>query len=164
MKRNSDDCASLKTALSVLIQQLGGLDAAVTCTRVRRSTLSEYTAPHLDKFAPVDVVLDLERIAQEPLLTAALARLQGFELLPVLAGERGEVAGALQKVASDTGILMADTIAALREGVVARKDRARIDEDLERLVRHAQAARRIIAQLGDKPDAPARVHALRGGE
>ncbi len=57
---------SLKTAFKMLIADLGGLDAAASCTRVKRSNLSDYGAPGKDFAVPSDVIADLETVAGAP--------------------------------------------------------------------------------------------------
>lgn len=79
-----NDYLAIKAATRQLVKQAGGLDNAAAVTRPGRSALSDYGNPnHDDVFMPADVIADLETEISEPLLTAALARLQGCELMRV---------------------------------------------------------------------------------
>jgi hypothetical protein len=50
------DYNALKTAMKLVITDLGGIDAAASCTRVGRSQINEYGTAGKDSFAPADVI------------------------------------------------------------------------------------------------------------
>ncbi len=141
-----EDRNALKTAFKQVVVMLGGLEAAASCTRVAKSQLSEYGSVQADeRHAPIDVVLDLERIAGEPLITAALARAQGCLLLPVELVGDNDIARALQLVATDAGRTLADAMRAL-SGDMGEAERRTLQIDLGDLVRAANAALSIITR------------------
>lgn len=109
--------AALKTAVKRLVAAVGGQEAAASVTRVVASKLNEYGSAQMSlRHMPVDVLLDLETCLGAPVVTAELARLQGFALLPVQLGE-GDVAKALSDVARDCGQTLSDAMRALADGM-----------------------------------------------
>lgn len=91
-----DTYKRLKRRTEKLITILGGLEDAAQETRAGKSSLGNY-ADHREHgsganlWAPIDVIADLEAAAGEPLVTRELARLAGYDLLPLA----GDDAGAL---------------------------------------------------------------------
>lgn len=87
----SPDKQALKRATGRLVKAVGGQEAAVAFTRLHRhQVLSDYANPaadHAERFAPIDVIADLEGIthgtAGHPVVTRALARAAGFALVPL---------------------------------------------------------------------------------
>lgn len=75
----------LKTACRRLVDAAGGIDPAAASTRVSRATMAQYYSP-ADRdeavFMPIDIVVDLERVTGEPLVSRHLARLAGHDLVP----------------------------------------------------------------------------------
>lgn len=66
-------------------RKCGGQDAAAAMTRVDRTTLGRYgqsTEQTASLNAPVDVIADLERECEEPVVTRVLADLAGYVLVP----------------------------------------------------------------------------------
>lgn len=116
--------AALKTAVRLMVQQLGGLDAAKSCTRVGTSNLAEYASVHHPaRHAPIDVVLDLELIAGEPHVTAALARLQGYRLEPIAPVNSGDVVSPAQRLVRSTADLAAQLLDALADNTITTGER-----------------------------------------
>lgn len=110
---------ALKTAVGVLIKELGGLDAAASCVRVGPTNLSEYQSRNrADRHIPVDVVLDLEAIAQKPIVTAALARALGYRLVRIEAPASADVVAPVMRVSRDAGELAAQLMAALADQTI----------------------------------------------
>lgn len=135
----------LKTHLKRVLAQLGGIDAAASCTRVVRSKLAEYAdASRPERHVPVDVLLDLELAAGAPLLTEALAAAQGFTLLPQHVGE-GDLAERLARVSQDAGQTMADAVRALRHGM-PDAERDGVISDLAVLMRDSGEALALLRQ------------------
>jgi hypothetical protein len=148
--------AALATATKRLIGELGGLEAAASCTRVRPSVLSDYGNPHSERMVPVDVTLDLERIAGRPLVTAALASLQGYALLPLDARGDDDIARHLARIGASVASLFARAAEALRDGVVddaERQDLLFRLAEVGRTVTAAQSGLSAAAQLGRLRDA-----------
>lgn len=140
--------AALKTAARVLIQRLGGIDAAATCTRVGRSNLAEYgSLHHPDRHMPVDVVADLEMIAGEPLVTAALARAAGFTLVPLALPSGGDAVLHLQRVAGQSGTVLSSAVAALSDGTIDADEREALLAQLDDLRAAVGAAMAALAEV-----------------
>ncbi|MCB8835960.1 hypothetical protein [Aurantimonas sp. VKM B-3413] len=78
--------AALKTATFASLQAGGGGTAIARnqLTRVNATMLSLYAAPHeTERFAGLDVGLDLDLVAGQPFHARALASAQGFCLQPL---------------------------------------------------------------------------------
>ena len=136
---------ALKTAVRLIIQRLGGLEAAATCTRVGKSNLSEYGAPtHPDRHMPADVILDLETIAGEPIITAALARMQGYRLEPVTQRETGDLVTPVQRLMRGAADLSGQLLDALADNVITADER---DAMLAIATQARQAADAVMAAL-----------------
>ena len=135
---------ALKALSRVLIERVGGLDAAEAVlnsggTRgVRRSQLANYYNPHCDQFLPIDLAARLEEVVGEPIVTAELARRAGRALAP-REGAAGEC--RLQEVAevsAEFGDLSAAMAGGLRDGELCAEDLARIEREAAHL--HGQVA------------------------
>ncbi len=74
---------SIKATTARLIKSCGGIECAAEDTRVSASTLSEYETPNQpNRFITADVVVDLELVSRNPILTKALCRIAGGVFLP----------------------------------------------------------------------------------
>lgn len=154
-QRAQIDYNALKTAAKRALVDVGGIDAAASCTRGTRSLFSEYGSVGSDRFMPIDAVLDLETIGGTPHITAALASAQGFRLERIDPRPRDEVAAALARIASSMGTLFATASDALSDGIVTQAEALRLGRDLEttsRLVLEAMALLR--AGPDDDADRP----------
>jgi len=143
---------ALKTATQQLIGALGGLAAAETVCRVSVPVLSTYQSRnHPTVTMPIDVVLQLEAVAGEPIVTGALARLQGCVL------GRGEglpgqdVGRAVADMARHAGEVSAGFIEANADGLLDVVERARLVEQGERI---QQAVGAMLSALVQPPQAP----------
>ncbi len=131
---------SLKTAFKMLIADLGGLDAAASCTRVKRSNLSDYGAPGKDFAVPSDVIADLETVAGTPRVTSALARIQGYTLVPIeFSGDQSALSVLLATMGKDVGELFATAAAVLAHGRPT-------DAERETLLREFDEIRRVSTE------------------
>jgi hypothetical protein len=137
--------AALKTGWKLLVRDLGGVDAVAAATRATRSLASEYGNVHSERFVPVDVVLEAEVIGGSPHVTAALARAQGFELLPVVVRLDGTLAKELARIGRDIGDLFTRAANALGGGEISEADRAGMVRDLDDLRRTAAEALMLLA-------------------
>lgn len=135
---------ALKTFTRQLIHAVGGLDAAASCCRVGRSSLSTYQDHASDQFMPVDVVLALEQVAGQPILTGAMARLQGFSLaLPEAAAP--DVALAVAAVARHAGEASARFLEANADGRIDHQERGELLRAAEQLSQSADAMKAAVA-------------------
>lgn len=90
----------LKGITHKLIKACGGLEAAAEETRAGKSSLANYADSRdhtaaASMFAPIDVIADLEAAVGAPLVTKELARLAGYDLIPL----EGAAAGTLAPLA-----------------------------------------------------------------
>lgn len=126
----------IKTATKLVLKDLGGADAAETCTRVGRSQLFDYGNIGMDKFIPVDVALDLERVGGSPHITAALARMQGYMLVQIeVPRERGTLAVLIAEIGRDVGELFATAAGALTHDKLTEAERQDLLRELDNLHR-----------------------------
>lgn len=133
------DTAAIKTASRYLVDQLGGLDAAETACRAGRSVLGDYINRNSPRIMALDVALQLDRCAQEPVMLSTLARLEGYTIMSIELGE-GDVAQSMEHVARGAGDLMTTTVRALADGHVDAQEAAELSHrltDLHRAVTHA---------------------------
>jgi hypothetical protein len=134
---------SAKSAWKALVQTIGGIDAVAACTRANRAMASEYGSPHSQRFVPVDVLLDAEAVAEMPLVTAALARAQGYELVVVVPRDCTELAVDLARIGRDTSDLFGRAVGVLAgeklDAATAQAMLADLDDliDVARLTRDA---------------------------
>lgn len=133
--------AAVKTTTQMLVQSLGGVDAAAGVTRVGRSQLSDYGLLTSDKFCPVDVLMDMEHVAATPVITSMLARIAGFSLVRILpARAKNELAALLARIGKDTGDLFATAAHALGHKTPTPVERRNLLRELEDLKRAAEEA------------------------
>ena len=122
---------TLKTAVKRLVLDVGGVDAAASCTRGTRSLFSDYGNITSDRHLPADAILDLETIGGVPHVTEALASAQGYRLVRVDPRPRDEVAAALARIGQSMGVLFSNAAAALADGVLTPVEAAGLSRDLE---------------------------------
>lgn len=146
---------ALKTGWKLVVRDLGGVEAVASATRATRSLASEYGNVHSERFVPVDIVLDAELIGGSPHVTAALARTQGFELLPVVARSDGTLAKELARIGRDISDLFTRAANALGGGEIGEADRAGMVRDLDDLRRTAAEALMLLAP--NHPSLPRKV-------
>lgn len=136
--------AALKIATHRLLVDNGGAVVAELRCRVNTSRLSEYgSRNHPEAMMPVDVVLQLSRRDDGsacPVLVQTMARLLGFDLVPIEAGEGGLVPAALARLGAEIALLFSEAAAALA-------DQKLDDREREALRTRAGEARRLLAQL-----------------
>jgi hypothetical protein len=138
--------AAVKTAWKLLVGRLGGGEAVASCTRAARSLVSDYGNIHSDRFVPVDVLLDAETVAGEPLVTAALARAQGFDLVPISAVSESDLAVEVARLGADVADLFAQISAHLGGAPLSDTQRAKALLDLSQLKLVAARAEIILGR------------------
>lgn len=130
------DYLGLKAAFRRLVVLAGGGNEAAAQTRVGQQALDRYGSvnpEHEERFAPVDVIADLEAACGEPLITRKLAELAGYVLSPLPTNGRGSVpltrvtAEAMHKVSK----IFADLGAALEnDGFINFKEDQQLHADI----------------------------------
>jgi len=76
----------LKRATELACETAGGVNLAQGCTRVVGSVLSRYFKEddrHEKLFIPVDVAIDIDRMAKRPLIIETCAEILGYALVPL---------------------------------------------------------------------------------
>lgn len=148
MKRQQlhpEDYRALKTATRLLVQAVGGLEAAASASGAGTSRLAAYYDPNSeDDFAPIWAIADLERVAGRPYVTTVLARLQHHALLP-LPTAQGEVGRAIGQVLCNAGRVGKAAAEFLADGKLDDSERARLADKLAELSRAASLAQAVIA-------------------
>lgn len=145
----------LKTGWKRVVLDLGGVEAAAACSRTTRSLASDFgNVNNLDRFVPVDVVLDAESLGGRPLVTEALALLQGYALVPIEARDAGDLAVKLAEIGRDVAALFATASAALSHAAPTPAEHDDLLRELaevrravsqaERALGAGEAARRLV--------------------
>lgn len=143
---------SLKRAVEVGYLLAGGVSLFMRVTRIKVSTLSKYASDgqdNKDTFMPIDVALDLDRAANQPVITAKMAEILGYDLVPRLVLE--ESARRVCDVdAVDFMMEAMDVVramqAALVDGRVSRDDAKKILAELAQLEREIDDLKRNIGE------------------
>jgi hypothetical protein len=120
----------VKTAWKLLVGHIGGVAAVASCTRATPSMASDYGNIHSERFVPVDVLLDAEFVAGEPLVTAALARAQGYDLVPVVRVSESDLAIEVARLGADVADLFAQVSQHLGGAPLSQMQRAKALADL----------------------------------
>jgi hypothetical protein len=136
---------ALKTGFFTLIERAGRFDAAATYLGFSVSKLSEAASPNQPaRFPRVDHVAQLERLVGEPLVTAQLARLSGFHLVPREA-DGGAPVAAMARLLQANGSMLSSTGAALEDGVIGDAERMALLRDMEAMRRCLDAGIAALA-------------------
>lgn len=141
MRLADDKIAALKTATHALITEVGGLEAAASVCRVGVSVLSEYQSRrHVDRVMPLDVAMQLEEVAGAPIVTGALARMQGYTLSRPDADVVPSVGLAVAQAARNTGAAAAAFLEASADGHIDATEASEMRRLLEAVRDNADAA------------------------
>ena len=135
----------LKVATRLLIERVGGLEAAASCTRIGKSQLANCQSPHSDQYLPIDVVCRLEQIVGEPMVTKELARRSEHRLEPLGAVEPACAVRVVSAVAQEANDALQALSAGMVDGVLDDADRARIQGELLDVARVASEGAAALA-------------------
>jgi hypothetical protein len=151
VKALSDAQYALKAAVRRAVKMAGGCNAATDTVRVDAPRLSRYGNVQAPEFAPIDVCVELDRAAGDPVILRAWADLMGLDLLPRDQRNTNAVADVTRLaggIALEAGELISTTIKASADRVLTPNEGRAIDEaaaDLqEKVVDLRVAARRSI--------------------
>jgi hypothetical protein len=144
---------TLKAATDGAYVLSGGISRILDFTRVSTSQLSKYASfgeDNVESFAPIDVVIDIDRAAKSPVIVKEMAALLGFGLIPLRVGEH---AGEQQSVTEADGYRVLketmDVVQAINDGLSDNKidasDRKRIGKELLEAIRELEALQRALA-------------------
>jgi hypothetical protein len=131
---------AVKTAWKLLVAKVGGVEAAAACTRASRSLVSDYGNYESPRFAPGNAILDVEEIAGEPLVTAALARARGYELVMV---ETPLAAGQLASLVAEFSPVIGELFATLAHALTHKN---LTPDELADLLREFGDAHRVAGE------------------
>jgi hypothetical protein len=145
-----DTYKRLKRRTEKLINLCGGLVDAAEETRAGKSSLANYADSRehgaaANLWAPIDVIADLEQAAGEPLVTRELARLAGYDLLPLA----GSADGGLDPMSDHCqhAVLMAK---ATSVALAMDEDGVRTTDELTAYVNALSEARDYLQRMLDK--------------
>lgn len=134
----------------------GGLDAARR-TRLGQPDLSRFqsTNPeHALRFAPIDVVADLESFAGKPFVTQLLAELNNCLLVPLPEGmAEGALAERTGRSAKEFGDVMVRIGEALRDGVISETEAASIMREIREVMLELSALAEAVRAATKREDA-----------
>lgn len=113
-----NDYFNIKAVFRRLVTSCGGVRECSAINGKRFSSYSEWgSAKHMDRFAPIDAVMDLEAsLGDLPIVTEALAHMAGYRLVPVISAKTplrfeqglGKVAKECGEVISKLGMAIGD--------------------------------------------------------
>lgn len=133
------DYAGLKAATRQLLKATGGGNEAAKATRVSQQVLSGYGSggdEHSERFAPADVIADLEAECGQPIVTRKLAELANCLLvqLPHGAGNSA-ITERSGRSAHEFGEVMSGVFAALaNDGLITPDEAPPILNDIRELM------------------------------
>lgn len=141
MKASDAQIAAIKTATHLLIDRVGGLAAAASACNKSVSRLSEFQSRnHPDAIMPLDTALMLEMVAGEPIMTAVLARMQGFSVARPDATNTPEIGRAVALAARSAGAATAAFMEAQADGHIDAGEAAELRRHFETVRDSADAA------------------------
>lgn len=143
----------MKVRFGELLALVGGGEAAAGFCRVGKSVLSTYAslAPaDADRFAPIDVVRDLEAIAGEPIVTAQLAMEAGgaFVTVPSSAADGGNLLTLLAGQSRESSELTTAICLGLADGKLTADEVQPARDAVRQLVQLAMQMDAELAMIG----------------
>ena len=144
-RRAAVDHNALSTAWRDLVRAIGKGDAVALRIGQPPSRVSEYGAPGSERSPSIAAVLELESDVGLPIVTAALAALHGYRLVPMdAAGDPASLEPLAFKVLSEVGEAYATLGAALADKRLSFAERDRLEREFGDV---ARAAERVVAAL-----------------
>ncbi len=148
------DLGSLEEAVAVLLGQFTKLlDAAGHC-RVGPKQLSAYANPDtLDRHMPVDVVLDLEGAARDPVVTRCLAAQQSYVLFRLPAVRACRLWDRHhRRVVREGSIVFAKLTDVLEDGRVSKQEAADLLVEVDQALSAFAALRSSLQKRLERAD------------
>ncbi|WP_019997293.1 hypothetical protein [Aureimonas ureilytica] len=151
-KSTGDMRLALKAAVRRAVALAGGGRSVENATRVSHSVLSRYGLPeHTDQHCPLDVAIDLDLEAGQPVILAALAEMQGYDIVrrePVAPSDTPWCAKISAMVQQD-GRVTSTLLEAIADGQISPAEARCIIPELEREIELLRRVReRVIAESG----------------
>jgi hypothetical protein len=153
------DRLALKAAVRRAAVFGGGAASVQYATRVDESDLSRYSNPaYPERHCPLDVALDLDLEAGQPVILSAFAAAQKFRLVPEQRGAAGSLGPHdVAKLCTEHADLMRSIAAALDDSTINSAEAREIHREIEELMA-------VLRDLqGRVPHFPGRVESLPAG-
>jgi hypothetical protein len=134
----------LKSICAVAYDVVGGSTLFQTRTRVVVSQLSKYASFKEEdekSFMPIDVAIDLDRMAQSPIITGHMAAALGYRLEPLrdaLSCEDILSERDAHRVLSEAMDVSRELLAAFADGKLDALERKRLRTEIRELIRAAE--------------------------
>ena len=141
----------VKAAVRIAVRNAGGIDAAASATRVNRSLVSQYQSNETERYIPADVILDIEFVAGEPTITAALARAQGYELRTIGHDAPMDVTVMMARIGREASRAFSTLAEAMGDGLLTAEERYRLAADLDALIGAVRRARVALVVAQEDP-------------
>ena len=148
------DLGSLEEAVAVLLGRYTKLlDAAAHC-RVGPKHLSAYANPNSsDRHMPVDVVLDLEDAARDPVVTRCLAAQQGYVLFRLPAVRACRLWDRHQRrIVREGSVVFSKLTEVLEDGRISRQEAADLLVEVDQALAAFAGLRRSLEKRVKEPD------------
>lgn len=146
---------SLKDAETRLVEACGGAVEAAEFCRVSSSQLHRYTDPSRDDcHMPADVVMVLERIAGEPIVTQFLAAKAGWDMTPRESQESDEIEALAGALGFEMAELNAEVFRATADKVIDEDEARRIGKEAADVERKAALIVARASSIVDKAKRP----------
>lgn len=131
---------SLKEAQSELVNLCGGHGIAAANSRVSATTIFSYTDEsddNINRHMPVDVVLQLERLAKYPVVTEHLANSMGYVMYRIeFDGTATDLHVGIIETGEEVSVLFRDWAAFISDdGIIDKNEAEKLLKDNARLVR-----------------------------
>lgn len=144
------DYDALKDATRLLVEGFSSLAEAASITRSDAARLSRYGNRHEEgMFAPIDVIADLESRLGKPVVTAILADMLGFVLVPKEeAKQRPDLAQHVGSVAKETGEAVSALAVLIDPATRTPQNIAKAQKEIREAEERLAGAEQILDALG----------------
>lgn len=138
---------ALKSGTRLLVDRLGGFEAAAGFTRVKPTRLHNYCdRHHPDDFAPIDVIADLQSVDRDAAALRPLASLIGYQVVVIEPGGQGCEAKAVAAVLRDAAELAASWAEAMEDASLSDAERGAIQQRLAELRQAVDQAMSMLSR------------------
>lgn len=140
----------LKAAMHDLIDRAGGIERASEVCGYSRSAVGRWHCRAAEDLMPLAAVLTLEAETGSPLVTRAMAGINGLECSTAAQGE-AHVMGAYVQLTASSANLNSEVAAAMQDGVITPAEQTRIDEAASKLDASTERLRGSLAAAKQQP-------------
>lgn len=137
----------LKAAMHDLIDRAGGIERAAELCGYSKSAVGRWHCRHSEDFMPLAAIVALEAETGSPLVTRAMAGLNGLECTAAPTGE-AHVMGAYVKLTEKTASLNSTVANAMADGVITPGELTQIDEAASAAENATERLRQTVAAAG----------------